>query len=96
MELNDLIQMMASYTDVAETETLLTMAYQIASDVHSDFCRMNGEPFLNHPLAVAAILAEWHAPPPVVIVGLLHDIHSPDYSHGCNLEEIRPQLGPDI
>lgn len=96
MELNDLIQMVASYTDVAETETLLTMAYQIASDAHRDFRRMNGEPFLNHPLAVAAILAEWHAPPSVVIAGLLHDIHSPDYSHGCNLEEIQSQLGPDI
>ncbi len=96
MELNDLIQMVASYTDVAETEKLLPMAYQIASEAHDGFRRMNGEPFLNHPLAVAAILAEWHAPVPVIIAGLLHDIHSPDYSHGCNLEESQPQLGPDI
>ena len=96
MEFGNLLQTMASYTDVTEAETLLITAYEIASEVHEGFQRINGEPFLHHSLAVAAILAEWHAPATVVAAGLLHDISNPDYSHGYNRNELRARLREDI
>ncbi len=96
MELSDLIQTMASYSDAVGTETLLTTVYQIASTAHHGFHRINGEPFLNHALAVATILAEWHAPPIVVAAGLLHDISNPDYSRGYNRSDLAVKLRPDI
>ena len=96
MELSDLIQIVASYTDAVETETLLTAAYEVAAKVHQGFYRINGEPFLNHSLAVATILAEWHAPPSVVAAGLLHDIANPDYSHSHTRDYLEVMLRPDI
>ncbi len=96
MTIDALIQLVASYTDVADTEKVLTRAFEIAKEVHRGFRRLSNEPVIDHPLAVATILAEWHAPPPVIAAGLLHDIHSPDYSHGYDLDDITRNFGADI
>src|SRR5947209_12292301 len=96
MELNELIQAVRSYTAAEEAEPVLMEAYQIAAEAHKGFRRVTGEPFLSHPLAVAGILAEWHAPVNVVTVGMLHNIHSLDYSRCYDLDHVRSKLGPDI
>ena len=96
MELKELIQTVTSYTNSSEAQSVLTAAFQIAVDAHSGFRRINGEPYVNHSLAVAATLAEWHAPLPIVATGLLHDILNPDYSRERNLDHVHAQFGPDI
>ena len=96
MAISDLIQFVMSYTDLSETEAVLTTAYEIAERVHHGFLRLSGDTAISHPLAVASILAEWHAPLPVVATGLLHDIHSPDYSHEYDLTGVKISLGEDI
>ncbi len=96
MAIDDLIQRVTSYTGLPETETVLTSAFEIVEKVHRGFRRLSGDPAISHPLEVATILAEWHAPLPVVTTGLLHDIHSPDYSHGYDLNDIKLSLGEDI
>src|SRR6266702_8576541 len=80
MELNELIEAVISYTDSSEARSVLTTAFQIAVDAHKGYQRISGEPYVNHILAVASILAGWHAPLSIVTVGLLHDIRNPDYS----------------
>ena len=70
-ELQRLIQVVTSYSDPHAAETVLTAAYEIAVKAHEGVQRIDGQPYLHHPLAVAAILAEWHAPVQVVTVGLL-------------------------
>ena len=82
MELNKLIQAVKAYRD-AETEAILNTAFKIATVAHEGFQLQSGEPYINHPLAVASILADWYAPPVVVAVGLLHDILNPLKSHAC-------------
>ena len=96
MEIGGLIQQVMSYTELSETEEVLTRAYEIAEIVHHGFLRLSGDTAISHPLVVASILAEWHAPLPVVATGLLHDIHSPDYSHGYDLNDIKLNMGEDI
>jgi guanosine-3',5'-bis(diphosphate) 3'-pyrophosphohydrolase len=96
MTIDDLIQRVTSYTNSPETETVLTSAYEIAERVHSGFRRLSGDLVINHSLAVATILADWHAPLPVVATGLLHDIHSPEYSHGYDLNDVKLRLGAEI
>ncbi len=96
MKLDELIQTVTSYAGSPEIEPVLTTAFQIASEAHNGFQRINGAPYLSHPLAVASKLAEWHAPPHVVAVGLLHDILSPDYSNRYSLDVVRPRLDPHI
>ena len=95
-QLDDLIRSVAAYTHSADVESVLTTAFQIARRAHSGYRRVNGEPFISHPLAVASILAEWHAPLPIVAVSLLHDIQNLTYSDGYPKEDIRIKLGPDI
>ena len=96
MELNELIQTVKSYTGSSEAESVLTTAFQIASNAHVGFQRINGEPYLNHAMAVAGTLAEWHAPLPVIATGLLHDILNPDYSRERNLDHVHAKFGSDI
>ncbi len=96
MTIDDLIQDVMSYTGLVETEVVLSEAYEIAEKVHHGFRRLSGDPVISHPLAVATVLAEWHAPLPVVATGLLHDIHSPEYSHGYDLNDVTLKLGVDI
>ncbi len=95
MELNELIENVISYTGSPEAEQVLTTAFQIAVNAHLGYRRISGESYVNHALAVASILAGWHAPLHVVTVGLLHDILNPDYSHGYSLEDVRSGLGAE-
>jgi guanosine-3',5'-bis(diphosphate) 3'-pyrophosphohydrolase len=95
MELNELIENVISYTESPEAEQVLTTAFQIAVNAHLGYRRISGESYVNHALAVASILARWHAPLTVITVGLLHDIRNPDYSHGYSLDNVRSRLGTD-
>jgi GTP pyrophosphokinase len=48
-------------------------AYKVAERAHSAQKRASGEPYINHCLAVASILADLHMPAEVVAAGLMHD-----------------------
>jgi len=48
-------------------------AYRLAERAHTGQKRASGEPYINHCLAVAAILSDLHMPADVVAAGLLHD-----------------------
>ena len=96
MDIDQLIEIVTVYSNAPDVEKLLRSAFDLASEVHRDFRRIDGEPFLNHPLAVAGILAEWHAPPHIVVVGLLHDLNNLDYSVGCSLDVIESALGSEV
>ncbi len=94
MELNSLIQTVTAYAGVA-AEKPLTIAYDIAKNAHEGYRRLNDEPYINHSLEVAGILAEWQATPDIVAVGLLHDVLTPNYSHVHHREAIEHELLPE-
>lgn len=95
-QLDDLIATVAGYTSAPEAHTILTSAFQIASQAHDGYKRINGEPFIAHPLAVAHILAGWHAPWRIVAISLLHDILNLTYSNGFPREHIQASLGEEM
>src|SRR5512138_1493705 len=64
-------QLPDNYT-LAERE-LIHRAYRVAEEAHRGQKRHSGEPYINHCLAVASILADLRVPPEVVAAGLLHD-----------------------
>ena len=64
-------QLPENYT-LADRE-LIHRAYRVAEEAHRDQKRHSGEPYINHCLAVASILADLRVPPEVVAAGLLHD-----------------------
>ncbi|HEY8486410.1 MAG TPA: bifunctional (p)ppGpp synthetase/guanosine-3',5'-bis(diphosphate) 3'-pyrophosphohydrolase, partial [Limnochordales bacterium] len=55
-------------------EELLTRAYEFAKQAHGDQLRDSGEPYFQHPLEVAKILAELRVDVATVAAGLLHDV----------------------
>jgi len=52
---------------------LVIRAYQVAEEAHREQKRHSGEPYINHCIAVANILAELKVPSEVIAAGLLHD-----------------------
>lgn len=53
---------------------LLRAAYVVAAQAHQGQVRLSGEPYLNHPLEVAGILADLRLDIVSVACGLLHDV----------------------
>lgn len=54
-------------------ETLLRAAYSYALSAHEGQFRRSGEPYIVHPVAVAALLAEQKIDDATIITALLHD-----------------------
>lgn len=80
-----------SYTP-ADRE-LIERAYRVAEHAHEGQKRASGEPYINHCLAVAAILADMRVPPSVIAAGLLHDtVEDTDLT----LADLRNDFGGEI
>jgi len=72
---------------------LISRAYHVAAGVHAGQRRKNGDPYITHPVAVAAILAEAGADDPTLCAALLHDaLDSASYS----LAELRDAFGATV
>jgi len=72
---------------------LLERAYNLAVKAHRGQKRASGEPYVNHCLAVATILAELGAPIPVVAAGLLHDTVE---DTSVTLKDLADEFGPEV
>ena len=49
-------------------------AYRFGAEAHQGQIRKSGEPFIQHPLAVANILAEMHMDHETLVAAMLHDV----------------------
>jgi GTP pyrophosphokinase len=70
--LDKLLAQLPEYYNLADRE-VIKRAYRVAELAHREQKRASGEPYINHCLAVASILAELRVPADVVAAGLLHD-----------------------
>jgi guanosine-3',5'-bis(diphosphate) 3'-pyrophosphohydrolase len=84
-------QLPDNYT-LADRE-LIHRAYRVAEEAHREQKRHSGEPYINHCLAVASILADLRVPPEVVAAGLLHDTVE---DTTITLNDIRRDFGETI
>lgn len=88
----ELQEKVLGYYKEANTE-LLKKAYSIAADAHIGQKRATNEPYITHPLAVAAALADMRLDEISIAAGLLHDIvEDTDYS----IERITDLFGKEI
>lgn len=79
------------YTD--DQIVLLDRAIEYASQKHDGQLRKSGEPYVTHPLHVAATIIDWGMDIDSVIAGVLHDtVEDTD----ATFEEIETQFGHDI
>jgi GTP pyrophosphokinase len=84
-------QLPESYTK-AERE-VIQRAYLMAEEAHREQKRSSGEPYINHCIAVASILADLRVPSEVVAAALLHD--TVEDTH-ITLGDIRREFGETI
>ncbi len=70
--LQDLIDKLNEYN--SEEAGVIKKAYEYAKKLHDGQYRQSGEPYINHPLNVAYILADMHADRDTICAGLLHDV----------------------
>src|SRR4051812_15450926 len=60
------------YLDPSEVD-LVRKAYRFADEAHLGQMRASGEPYITHPIAVAAQCAEWKLDAQALMAALLHD-----------------------
>ncbi len=92
MKLETLLKTLPSALPPAE-RSLIDKAYQVAEQAHAGQKRASGEPYVQHCLNVALILAELHMPTAVIVAGLLHDTVE---DTGLTLAEIERDFGPEV
>ncbi len=73
--------------------SILEKAFIFADTAHAGQLRKNGEPYIQHPLHTAYILAEIRADLPTVVAGILHDV--PEDTERT-IEEIEEEFGSEI
>ena len=70
--IDQLIKRVQSYNPDAETD-LVRRAYAFSAKAHEGQTRQSGEPYLQHPLAVAGVLTSLRSDVTAIVAGLLHD-----------------------
>jgi GTP pyrophosphokinase len=76
-----------------EDTALLELAYDFANKAHAGQNRKSGEPYIEHPLQTAYILAQMKADLNTITAGLLHDVPE---DTAVTLEEIKKDFGDDV
>jgi len=76
-----------------EKMAVIEEAYHFAAEAHQGQVRKSGEPYLEHPLQTALILAELQLDASSLAAALLHDIPE---NCGLPIAEIEARFGPEI
>ncbi len=76
-----------------DDEAMLARAFEFADQAHAGQRRKSGEPFINHPLEVAKILADLRMDAETVCAAILHDtVEDTDVTP----EDVEREFGPDV
>ncbi len=92
IRLDTILQKVRAYQPEADID-LLRRAYVVAAQAHGGQVRRSGEPYLTHPLEVAAILADLKLDLVAVAGGLLHDVVE---DSRITTEELEQRFGKPI
>jgi GTP pyrophosphokinase len=90
--INHLIEKILSYNPNADIE-LIKKAYIFSREAHCSQKRIEGSPYIHHPLAVAEILADMKLDTATIAAGLLHDTVE---DTGTSPEDIKEMFGQEI
>ena len=72
---------------------LITRAHEVAREAHEGQVRKSGDPYIQHPLAVALILADLGLDDITLAAALLHDAVE---DTGVVIEHITAEFGPEV
>jgi RelA/SpoT family (p)ppGpp synthetase len=89
---NQLIDKIKSYNSFVDADKLKD-AFLFAEQAHITQKRDSGEPYINHPVEVANILAELKLDGPTITTALLHDTIE---DTGTTFDEVKKKFGNEI
>ena len=92
MEVSDLLELTRAYLS-SENLAIIRQAYEFALKAHEGQLRRSGEPYLQHPLETAAILADLKLDATSIAAALLHDVTE---DCGVPIEDIEAKFGPEV
>jgi len=72
---------------------MITRAYEVAADAHRQQVRKSGESYIQHPLAVGAIVADLGLDDITIAAALLHDAVE---DTNITLDQVVAEFGPDV
>ena len=90
---DDILEKLNLYIDDEKQIEVIKKAYDFASLKHKGQFRKSGEPYVIHPLNVAAILTTIYADYETISAGLLHDVLE---DCDCTVEEMEEEFGREI
>jgi len=91
-DLQDLRRLIENYlpaSDVADVER----AYHFSAAAHEGQCRVSGEPYITHPLAVAHVLAILRLDARSLCAALMHDVIE---DTGTELARVKQEFGTEV
>jgi GTP diphosphokinase / guanosine-3',5'-bis(diphosphate) 3'-diphosphatase len=91
-EFETLIQTVLEYNPQADVE-IIRKAYNFSESLHRGQKRSSGEPYIQHPLEVARILATYQLDTVTIATGLLHDTVE---DTATTIEQIEANFGSEI
>jgi len=92
VRINDILDVVSSYLP-DEDLRIIEKAYVFSARVHQGQTRLSGEPYLNHPLEVAHIIANLRLDATAVVAALLHDAIEDSLTE---VEDISAQFGEEV
>ena len=88
----ELINKVKTYNKFLNPEKL-SKAYNYAVKAHENQKRDSGDPYSNHPIAVASILSELELDSATIVTGLLHDTIEDTFA---TYETIKDEFGDEV
>lgn len=91
--IDDVLEVCGKYITNQDSIALINRAYDYIMEKHAGQKRKSGEPYTNHLIWVAYILATLQTGPATITAGLLHDVME---DCGVSHEEMVDQFGEEI
>jgi len=93
LDLSDILELLPSGGGSDGARGLIQRAYAMAEQAHAGQVRKSGEPYIQHPLAVAFLLAEIGMDADTIAAGLLHDVVE---DSDVDLKRLEQAFGSDV
>ena len=81
------------YITNPQDRALIRKAYEFAAEKHKEQFRRSGEPYIQHPLEVAYIVAQLQSGPTTIASAFLHDVVE---DTDTTIEQIEEMFGSDV
>ncbi|MBR6866384.1 MAG: bifunctional (p)ppGpp synthetase/guanosine-3',5'-bis(diphosphate) 3'-pyrophosphohydrolase [Bacilli bacterium] len=90
---DDVKELYFTYIKNQKDRDMIEKAYLFAANKHKGVFRKSGEPYIQHPIEVAYILASLQGGPETIAAGLLHDVVE---DTDATIQDIEREFTPDV